>query len=41
MQKLITIKIPLINPNESEALIVALPVKEGAAIQQGQVVAVI
>ena len=41
MHKLIPIKIPLINPNESEALIVALPVKEGAAIQQGQVVAVI
>lgn len=41
MQKLIPIKIPLINPNESEALLASLPVKEGAAIQQGQVVAVV
>lgn len=38
---LLPIKIPLLNPNEPEALLASLPVPEGAAVQAGQVVAVI
>ena len=38
---LIPIKIPLLNPNEPEALLASLPVAEGAVVQAGQVVAVI
>ena len=38
---LIPIKIPLLNPNEPEALLASLPIAEGAAIKAGQVVAVI
>ncbi len=38
---LIPIKIPLLNPNEPKALLASLPVAEGAAVQAGQVVAVI
>jgi len=41
MEKLIPIKIPLINPNEPEALLTSLEVKEGTAVNQGQVVAII
>ena len=38
---LIPIKIPLLNPNEPEALLAALPVEGGSKIKAGQVVAVI
>jgi len=38
---LIPIKIPLLNPNEPEALVASLPLAEGDAVQAGQVVAVI
>ncbi|NLN70162.1 MAG: hypothetical protein GX142_05185 [Chloroflexi bacterium] len=41
MDKLIPIKIPLVNPNEPEALLVSLAVKEGAVITRGEMVAVI
>ncbi|MFU8827207.1 MAG: NeuD/PglB/VioB family sugar acetyltransferase [Brevefilum sp.] len=39
MAKLIPIKIPLLNPNEPEALLVSLAVAEGGAVEPGQVVA--
>lgn len=39
MAKLIPVKIPLLNPNEPEALLVSLAVEEGAAVKPGQVVA--
>jgi pyruvate/2-oxoglutarate dehydrogenase complex dihydrolipoamide acyltransferase (E2) component len=39
MQKLTPIKIPLLNPNEPEALLASITVEEGAAIEAGQVVA--
>jgi sugar O-acyltransferase (sialic acid O-acetyltransferase NeuD family) len=41
MDKLIPIKIPLLNPNEPEALLASLDVAEGVAVKQGQVLAVI
>lgn len=41
MAKLIPIKIPLLNPNEPEALLASLGPAEGAAVKQGQVLAVI
>lgn len=41
MPKLTPIKIPLLNPNEPEALLASLSVAEGAAVETGQVVAVI
>jgi len=41
MAKLIPIKIPLLNPNEPDALLVSLAVPEGAAVNAGQVVAVV
>lgn len=41
MQKLTPIKIPLLNPNEPEALLATITVEEGAAVVAGQVVAVI
>jgi sugar O-acyltransferase (sialic acid O-acetyltransferase NeuD family) len=41
MEKLIPIKIPLLNPNEPEALLASLEVKEGELLETGDVVAVI
>jgi acetyltransferase EpsM len=41
MQKLTPIKIPLLNPNEPEALLAAITVEEGAAVEAGQVVALV
>jgi acetyltransferase EpsM len=41
MQKLTPIKIPLLNPNEPEARLAAITVEEGAAVETGQVLAVI
>jgi acetyltransferase EpsM len=41
MLKLTPIKIPLLNTNEPEALLAAITVEEGAAIEAGQVVALI
>jgi sugar O-acyltransferase (sialic acid O-acetyltransferase NeuD family) len=41
MAKLIPIKIPLLNPNEPEALLSSLELKEGERVDQGQVLAVI
>jgi pyruvate/2-oxoglutarate dehydrogenase complex dihydrolipoamide acyltransferase (E2) component len=41
MQKLTPIKIPLLNPNEPEALLASITVEEGAAVEAGQVVALI
>lgn len=41
MDKLIPIKIPLLNPNEPEALLAALEVSEGDRLEPGQVLAVI
>jgi len=41
MQKLTPIKIPLLNPNEPEALLASITVEAGAAVETGQVVAVI
>lgn len=41
MHKLIPIKIPLLNPNEPEALLVSLEASEGESLQPEQVVAVI
>jgi acetyltransferase EpsM len=41
MDKLTPIKIPLLNPNEPEALLACLVVTEGTAIEVGQVLAVI
>lgn len=38
---LIPIKIPLLNPNEPEALLASLPVSEGCEVKAGEVVAVI
>jgi len=40
-EKLIPIHIPLLNPNEKEALLVALEVAEGGAIAQNDVVAIV
>lgn len=40
-EKLIPIRIPLINPNETEALLVSLEVEEGAAVEAGQVLALV
>ena len=40
-EKLIPVKIPLLNPNEPEALLVSLEVEEGGSVEQGQVLAVI
>ena len=41
MDKLNPIKIPLINPNEPEALLASLEVSEGDPVEKGQVLAVI
>ncbi len=41
MNKLIPIKIPLLNPNEPQALLVALEAAEGERVEAGQVIAVI
>lgn len=41
MDKLTPIKIPLLNPNEPEALLASLAVTEGTAIEAGQVLAVV
>jgi acetyltransferase EpsM len=41
MQKLTPIKIPLLNPNEPEALLASITVEEGAVVEAGQVVALI
>jgi len=41
MNKLIPIKIPLLNPNETEALLAALEVSEGDRVETGQVLAMI
>jgi sugar O-acyltransferase (sialic acid O-acetyltransferase NeuD family) len=41
MDKLIPIKIPLLNPNEPEALLASLAAAEGAELKPGQVLAVI
>ena len=41
MAELIPILIPLLNPNEPEALLVSLEVPEGSAVNAGQVIAVI
>ncbi len=41
MDKLTPIKIPLLNTNEPDALLVSLECKEGAPVKQGQVLAVI
>jgi len=38
---LIPVKIPLLNPNEPEALLASLEAEEGQAVEQGQVLAVI
>lgn len=40
-QALLPIRIPLLNPNETEALLVSLEVEEGAAVEQDQVIALI
>ena len=40
-EKLIPIQVPLLNPNEKEALLVALEAAEGAAIAQDDVVAIV
>ena len=40
-EPLIPIRIPLINPNETEALLVSLEVKEGDKVEAGQVLALI
>ncbi|MBG0770769.1 MAG: NeuD/PglB/VioB family sugar acetyltransferase [Anaerolineaceae bacterium] len=40
-EKLIPIHVPLLNPNEKEALLVALEAVQGSAIQQDEVVAVV
>jgi acetyltransferase EpsM len=39
MQKLTPIKIPLLNPNEPDALLASITVEEGVAVEAGQVVA--
>jgi len=39
--KLIPIKVPLLNPNETEALLSSLETKEGQAVEKGTVIAVI
>lgn len=41
MEKLNPIKIPLLNPNEPEALLVSLEVAEGDKVEPGQVIALI
>lgn len=41
MAKLIPIKMPRLNPNEPEALLVSLEISEGDPVEKGQVVAVI
>jgi len=41
MDKLIPIKIPLLNPNEPEALLVSLEIEQGAQVSEGDVVALI
>ena len=41
MAELIPIKIPLLNPNEPEALLASLAVNEGERVKQGQTIAVI
>ncbi len=41
MNHLTPIKIPLLNPNETEALLVSLEIAEGESIKEGQVIAVI
>ncbi len=40
-EKLIPILVPLLNPNEKEALLVALEAAEGEAVQQDDVIAVV
>ncbi len=40
-EKLIPILVPLLNPNEKEALLVALETAEGEAVQQDDVIAVV
>ncbi|QRN82824.1 NeuD/PglB/VioB family sugar acetyltransferase [Chloroflexota bacterium] len=40
-EKLIPIQVPLLNPNEKEALLVALEAAEGEAVQQDDVIAVV
>jgi acetyltransferase EpsM len=41
MAELLPIKVPLLNPNEPEALLVSIDVKEGAPIKEGDVLALI
>ena len=41
MTSLIPLKIPLLNANETEALLVSLLIKEGQLVKAGQAVAVI
>lgn len=41
MAKLLPIKVPLLNPNEPEALLSSLELQEGEKVDQGQVLAVI
>lgn len=41
MEKLIPITIPLLNPNEPEALLATLEASEGKALEKGEVIAVI
>ena len=41
MDKLIPVKIPLLNPNEPEALLVDLIIPEGARVTRGEVIALI
>jgi len=41
MEKLIPIKIPLLNPNEPEALLASLEVQDGAPVKAGDVLALI
>ncbi len=41
MKKLIPIKIPLLNPNEPEALIASIPVREGQHLEEGDTIALV
>lgn len=41
MKKLIPIQIPLVNPNEPEALLASLEVQEGQAMKKGEVIALV
>ena len=41
MKNLTCVKVPLLNPNEPEALLVSLEIEEGQAVKKGEVLAVI